>query len=89
MYVLVFAISVNIKSNKGIFGHTTKPESQRVSRKLEGCVKAEIKLDDRVMENRSRSKWLKGGILMFAEKERSGLKILWGWELELSTLNMQ
>lgn len=77
IHILVFVISVNIKCNKGIFGHTTKPESKRASRKLEGCVEAEIKLDDGVLENRSSSKWLKMGILMFAEKEKSRLKILW------------
>lgn len=50
--VFDFIITVIIKYNKGIFGHTTKTEPKRGSRKLEGCVEGEIKLDDGVMESR-------------------------------------
>lgn len=75
--ILVFIIIVIIKYDKGTFGHTTKPESRTGSRKLEGCVEAEIKLDDGVMESGYKSKWLRLGILMSAEKEKSRLKAQW------------
>ena len=40
--VLVFITTVIINDTKGIFGHTTKPESKRVSRKLEGVWKLKL-----------------------------------------------
>lgn len=43
--VLVFIITIIINYTKGIFGHTTKPESKSFQ-KVRGCVEAEIKLED-------------------------------------------
>lgn len=43
----------------------------------EGYVEGEIKLDDRFMESRYRSKWLVPRILIFVEEEKAILKALW------------
>lgn len=42
-----------------------------------GYVEGEIKLDDRFMESRYRSKWLVPRILIFVEEEKAILKALW------------
>ena len=40
-------------------------------------MEGEIKLDDRFMESRYRSKWLVPRILIFVEEEKAILKALW------------